>query len=185
MLHYMGTRQAPRKYPVPEAHLATSIATELCDVCTKRAWTPKTFSTLLDAPFEQDSVTITYVVTSEELRTSVLNGCRFCRTLADGIHGRMFLDEMYQRWNKTDSWPESVNSGDSKSPEYGDEAIEQEQEEDGNDWNDASAFNEEKIADDVTGGWEAWEDRDTLFEASTFEVRLSFEREVEDCARKG
>ncbi|CAO2650182.1 Nn.00g014740.m01.CDS01 [Neocucurbitaria sp. VM-36] len=158
MLQYMGTRQPPRKYPIPEEQSTSSAGKQLCSICIERTWTPKLFSKLANALPEEQSITETYMLTSEELRMS-------------GV-----LDELYERWNKTDSWPGSTASDDDNSSDLEGQGNDQEQEEAGDGWNDASAFNEEEIAEDVTGGWDAWEDRDTLCESANFEVKLSFER---------
>jgi hypothetical protein len=175
MLQYMGTRQPPRKYNVP-ANGSASSPKDPCDICTSRAWTPELFATLESAPSEQERVSVQYAITAEELRSSVIEGCKFCRTLANGVHGKVFLDELYERFERTDSWPGSEQDGGEETSLDKHEAMDQGAEEVEFEWNDASAFNEEDINDDVTGGWDAWEDRDTLNQACLFEIELSFER---------
>ncbi|KAF1937683.1 HET-domain-containing protein [Clathrospora elynae] len=178
MLNYRGTRQPPRKYRIPETQAIASPREDPCDICLTRTWTPKLFSTLAEASIEDKSVSSIYGVMSHELRKSVLEGCQFCRTLADGIHGRVFLDELYARYEITDSLPASIASENDTLSGAGDTYPGEESagEEDVHEWNDASTFNEEEIDDDVTGGWEAWKDRDTLAETCSFKISLSFER---------
>ncbi|KAH7383880.1 heterokaryon incompatibility protein-domain-containing protein [Pyrenochaeta sp. MPI-SDFR-AT-0127] len=181
MLHYMGTRQPPRQYPVYEEPSTAPAATDPCNTCLTRVWTPKLYLTLSNTSPEDEAASCSYIVTSHELRESVQQGCKFCRTIADGIHGRVFLDELYERWNKTDSYPESlVSAGKEGATREGHASLEDnasDQAEAGaeDDWNGASAFNEE-MEEDATGGWETWQDRDTLTEVCKFQIKLSFER---------
>jgi hypothetical protein len=146
-------------------------------MCTLRTWTPELFTNFRNTPLKQERVSVAHEITAEELRNSVIEGCGFCRTLGDGVHGRVFLDELYERFEKTDSWSGSdTGSGEEASPDVEHGAASQESEDVESEWNDASAFNEEDIDDDVTGGWDAWEDRDTLNQACLFKIELSFER---------
>jgi hypothetical protein len=175
MLQYMGTRQPPRKYNVPP-NGATTLPKNPCDICTSRTWTKELFATIRNAPLMQARVSVQYHITTEELRNSVINGCRFCRTLADGVHGKVFLDELYERFERTDSWPGSEVASVEASTYTDDGDVDKSPEEVESEWNDASAFDAEEINDDVTGGWDAWEDRDTLVQARIFSIELSFER---------
>jgi hypothetical protein len=117
-----------------------------------------------------------YRISSEELRVSVLGGCGFCKTLADGVNGTVFLGELYERFGKTDSRSGSNASDQEENCDVANEVVSELSDQTETGWEDASVFNEEDSADDVTGGWDAWEDRDTLIEACLFEVEISFER---------
>lgn len=120
-----------------------------------------------------------YRISSEQLWVSVLGGCGFCKTLADGVNGIVFLGELYGRFGKADS---RSGSNATEERENCDVANEVESEQSGQietGWEDASTFNEEEFDDDVTGGWDTWKDRDTLIEACLFEVEISFERSQE------
>jgi hypothetical protein len=175
MLQYMGSRQPPRKYIVPEVNQPKPPLKDACSICSTRVWTPRLFHSLRGAPLEQDCISSTYNLTSQELRKSATEGCSFCRTIADGVHGKVFLDELYARFEKTESWPGSADSKDEATEsEDGTGSDEPNPKED--DWKGASAFNEEDIAGDVTGGLDAWDNRDTLIEPCDFMIVLSFER---------
>lgn len=169
MLQYMGSRQPPRKYTVPEVEPTT------CQICLTRVWTPRLFQSIRGAHAKNDRVIHTYDLTSQELRESAIDGCGFCRTIADGVHGKVFLDELYARFEKTESWPGSGKSDDEVT-DVGDEASSDNPDIEEDDWRAASAFNEEEIGKDVTGGWDTWDDRDTLIEPCIFRASLSFER---------
>lgn len=131
------------------------------------------FEAINAAPVDQDRVSIQYQVTSEELRRSVVGECEFCKTLADGVHGRVFLDELYERLERTDSDSGSNTSEDvAGSSEKTDEKPKDV--ESGSP--ETFASDEEEIENDVTGDWDTWEDRDTLLEACQFKIELSFER---------
>src|SRR5688572_19434124 len=97
MLQYMGSRQPPRAYKPSTDKTQISPKTHVCQVCQNRAWTPELFQKLLKASAEIERVTHEYCITSHEIRSSVLRGCKFCHSLADGINGRVFLDELYTR----------------------------------------------------------------------------------------
>jgi hypothetical protein len=122
---------------------------------------------------EQDRVSLHYQITSEELRKSVLEGCGFCKTLADGIHGKVFLDELYERLENSDSCS-GIN--DSDDVESRNETLDEESKDVEPDWTDASTFNEEELDDDITGGWDTWKERDSLIEACQFGIDISFEK---------
>lgn len=173
MLHYMGTRQPPRKYVVAEADTSTLSHNQSCSICRSRMWTPESFRAINDAPTEQERISVHYQITSEELRKSVLGGCEFCKTLADGIHGKVFLDELYQRLQESDS---SSGTNASNDVESCSENANKEPDDLEHEWADASAFNEEEFDNDITGGWDAWEERDILIEACHFQFEVSFER---------
>lgn len=180
MLLYMGTRQPPRKYPVSKDLVTVQVAGDPCNICLARVWTQELYSTLGQTSIENEAASWSYEISSQELRESVQQGCKFCRTIADGVHGRVFLDELYERWNKTDSYPGTPASGDvegsgSEREDAEDEAGDQTREGAEEDWDDASAFNEQ-MEEDMTGGWDAWDNRDTLIEACNFQITLSFER---------
>lgn len=177
MLQYQGTRQAPRKYHVPGDYLVTSAARSPCNICLSRIWTPELFLALSRTPTQEDIYAITYRVSSQELRNSVLEGCKFCRTIADGIHGRVFLDELYKRFEKTDSFLGSSVLGDEEVAGSGKITSGQVEIEAEEQLSDASGIEEEDIKNDVIEGWDAWEDRDTLARVCTFTVELVFDRE--------
>jgi hypothetical protein len=176
MLQYVGTRQAPRKYPMPGAHNAAFTPKDPCDDCLKRVWSPHLLSKLINTPPEQDSVSISYEVTSQRLRISLLEGCRFCQTLADGIYGKVYLDEHYEIFQQNIGRSEVDSSDKNDVVDTVGQESDQEDDRADDDWNDASAFNEDSDADDVPGGWDFWQDRDVLAEACDFVVDLSFER---------
>lgn len=91
----------------------------------------------------------------------------------------MFLDDLYSRFGATGSvCDDSAPSDVPRDNEIGDSSDECEIDQD--DWNDATAFNEEEIEDDETGGWDTWTDRDTLLEGCIFKVDLKFERGEDD-----
>lgn len=163
MLQYRGTRQAPRKYLVPE-HTVSASSTSLCSSCRSCVWTSSLYSNLRTVISDEKQFVTSYQASASDLRFSVLHGCKWCKTLADGIHGRVFLDSVYEQWNKTDSWPSSASDGKEEN---------QNDEEDG--WNDASVFNTE-VDSDPAGGWNSDEDRDTLAFDCVFSVDISFER---------
>lgn len=173
MLQYMGTRQTPRKYVVPEPDNTTLPPSYPCKICYTRVWIPESFAAINAAPLDQDRVSVHYQVTSEELRRSVLGDCGFCKTLADGVHGKIFLDELYERLERSDSASGSNTSGEMESS---DETTDEEPENTDSASTEASAFNEEEMGDEFAGGWDVWEDRDTLVEACQFKIDLSFER---------
>lgn len=95
-------------------------------------------------------------MSSLALRASVLGGGRWCRTLGDGIHGRIFLDAIYEHWEKTESWPEEGSVGES------DEGNKDEKNEAKSDFDAASNSKQEKNHeeedenDDLTGGWSSY-----------------------------
>ncbi|USP78816.1 HET-domain-containing protein [Curvularia clavata] len=173
MLQYMGTRQPPRKYVVPEPDNITLPPSYPCEICYTRVWVPELFEGIKAAPVDQDRVSIHYPVTSEELRRSVFGECGFCKTIADGVHGKIFLDELYERLERSDS---ASGSNTSDDIEGSDEATDKQPKDTDSAWTAASAFNEEELENDFTGGWDVWEDRDTLVEACQFKIDLSFER---------
>ncbi|KAJ4303821.1 hypothetical protein N0V90_002722 [Kalmusia sp. IMI 367209] len=118
-----------------------------------------------------------------------MQGCQFCRSLADGIHGRVFLDALYDQWNKTESWPstgshadveEKLEGGSEKNNEAEEALGVEEDDDDESGWKDVSAFNEEFYEDELTGGWNAYEDKDTLELPCHFSMTLSFERGEDD-----
>ncbi|KAF2124911.1 HET-domain-containing protein [Dothidotthia symphoricarpi CBS 119687] len=177
MLHYFG-RHAPRKYTVPDIHPIVSPPRDPCEICLSRAWTSDFYTALIDLPIEIQSHCIKYRVSSQELRRSTLQGCKFCRTLADGIHGKLFYDDLYQRFRGKETG--SVSAGTDNCVVMEDEIADQDAEKEEDDWNDASGFNEELIDNDPTDGWGAWIDHDTLMEACILEVAISFERGKEE-----
>lgn len=142
-----------------------------------QVWTPNLFLALRSASPKELQFATSYQVNSLVLRASVLRGCSWCKTLADGIHGRIFLDAMYEQWAKTESWPEegSVGGTDDENKDVKNEAK--------NEWDTASKFNhetnheEEDENEDSTGGWSSYEDKDTLAAICNFKVELSFRRE--------
>jgi len=177
MLQYMGAHQPPRKYPIAPDFNFTPCDASFCESCTSSVWTLNLFSALQSASPEELQVTTSYQVSSSALRASVMGGCRWCRTLADGIHGRIFLDAMYKQCAKTESWLEegSVSENDAGNKDAKNEAS--------SEWDAASNFNDEKNHDDEdeyddsTDGWSSYEDKDTLAAICNFEVELSFKRE--------
>lgn len=184
MLQYMGSRQPPRKYVIPSDKPPAPTRKDSCDICQTRTWTSKLVWRIRDAPVEMINISHEYELTSKELRKSVIEGCKFCRTLADGVHGKVFLDDLYARFQKSETWPSDATS-DEKTSE-GEEEIPFDPEEDEENaqaseaWNEASAFNEDELDGDVTGGWDTWQDRDTLDEQCKFNIKLSFERGEDD-----
>jgi len=179
MLRYKGTLQPPRKYTVLDG-FTSSLPRDPCSICLTRVWTPDLFASLSKTPSDKSSVSARYKISSHELRKSVVEGCGFCRTIADGVNGGVFFDELYARFENTDSWPGSTASNrdgtENENEAANDEDDEDDDDDDDKGWNDASAFNEEGLEDDETGGWDAWQDRDTLREECNFLVELSFER---------
>jgi len=172
MLRYKGTLQPPRKYTVPDGPTLFPPRNP-CSICLTRVWTPDLFASLSETPSDKSSVLVRYTISSHELRKSVVEGCGFCRTIADGVNGRVFLDELYARFENTDSWPGSIASNKNGTDNENEAADDEKDDDEG--WNDASAFNEEELEDE-TGGWDVWEDRDTLSEECNLLVELSFER---------
>jgi hypothetical protein len=180
MLRYMGSIQLPRKYPV-NADYRASPAQLPCSICPSRVWTTDLYPALEALPASESRWVKEYQITAEELRNSVLQGCQFCRTLADGIHGRVFLDEMYERFMENNASLES-DGGDSDThntsdnldtdePMEGDEHIM----DDGSSDN-TSDMSEEHSNDDSNERWDIWDDRDTLTIECNFRIQLSFER---------
>lgn len=161
--------QPPRKYTIPEPDPLASPITTPCAVCTSKAWTAELYTKLKTATNDVKSSVHRYTLTSNELREMVIRGCQFCRSLADGIHGQIFLDELYARFEA-----QEVNSSGEDEDILGETSGENNQDEE--EWNDASAFNEDDIDDDVTGGWDTWQDRDTLSENRKMNVEMSFEQ---------
>ncbi|KAF2798793.1 HET-domain-containing protein [Melanomma pulvis-pyrius CBS 109.77] len=164
MLQYMGSLQPPRKYPIPQDRSSKSTTTSPCKSCTSAIWTPNFYSALRAVPPDDSQFVTSYQVSSSALRNSTLDGCRWCRTLADGIHGRIFLDALYEQWEKTESWPSEGSNGE-----------ESEHEEEIKEWDTATAFNDDGDGD-PTGGWNSYEDLDTLAVKCNFSIELSFER---------
>ena len=187
--------QAPRKYPVPVNSASTlpssaaASGSTICSQCSETIWTIDLFAKLQKLPSGEQQFVSVHDVHSSQLRDSVMQGCLFCKSLADGIHGKVFLETLYEQWNHTDSWPSNGSDGDLEEDSDaggndGDEARETLQLEDNHksdsDGNDVSAFNEEFYEDDITGGWNAYEDKDTLEMPCHFHMELSFERGEDD-----
>ncbi|KAF2180946.1 HET-domain-containing protein [Zopfia rhizophila CBS 207.26] len=178
MLQYMGTRQVPRKNPTPEGSTPESPIKSPCNLCLTNLWTPSLFTDLRTVPREEVQFVASYQIATSDLRTSVIQGCKWCTTLADGIHGRVFLDALYEQWNKTDSWPSDASDDEREVQDEENTTHDEEeanQDDAGNEWNDASAFND-NVENDPTGRWDPYEDRDTLALECLFSVALSFER---------
>lgn len=176
MLQYLGTRQPPRKYTIQDLQTVTTPPKNSCDLCRARVWSPEHFSRLSQAPVELETVALSYGISSKELRKSALGGCEFCRTIADGIHGRVFLDELYERLRDGNSRSEDTGSSDYESDADGEGDSEGDTGEEQVAWDSASAFNEEDMGEDISGGWDTWQDRDTLLEPCDFKIELMFER---------
>jgi hypothetical protein len=116
-------------------------------------------------------------VSSSALRASILGGCGWCRTLGDGIHGRIFLDAIYEQWAETESWPEEGSVGENDDGNK-DEKNEAKSDRDAaSDSNQEKSHEEEDESDDSTGGWSSYEDKDTLATICNFKVELLFRRE--------
>ncbi|RAR11243.1 isocitrate dehydrogenase [Stemphylium lycopersici] len=179
MLRFLDTRQPPRKYVIPGTPATAPSFNDSCETCRTRIWTHSSFETLKHAPAEQSRVSMHYRISSEQLWVSVLGGCGFCKTLADGVNGIVFLGELYGRFGKADSRSGSNATEERKNCDVANEVESEQSGQIETGWEDASTFNEEEFDDDVTGGWDTWKDRDTLIEACLFEVEISFERSQE------
>ncbi|PSN72120.1 HET-domain-containing protein [Corynespora cassiicola Philippines] len=167
MLQYKGTRQPPRKYLLP-ADVDRRLNVGGCLVCAARFWTADLLSKLKRTPADKTSLKASYGFNTEELRKSVLKGCPWCRTIADGVHGRIFLDELYAEWNQESDDDEDRGSALFESDEDSDV---------GGKEKNAFGFNEGELSDDSTGGWRSWQDRETLASSCDFNITASFERD--------
>lgn len=177
MLHFLGTRQAPRKYPVPEAPIVNATPKDLCGNCYTLVWNERLFSILASTHIEQETVSTTYKVTSHDIRQSTLIGCGFCRTLADGINGSVYLNEHYDMFRQTQDSSESEQSANERHVEV--QSMEDYEVFAGtdNDWNDADAFNADEGSDSsMSDAWDFWQDRDTLVDECDLKITLFFVR---------
>jgi hypothetical protein len=108
-------------------------------------------------------------VSSSVLRDSVLRGCKWCISLADGINGRIFLDAIYEQWAKTESWPEESEGEETEHKELGTGEKE-------NDWSHVTTLDEDDEDNESAAGWDSYEDKDVLAMKYNIEVNLSFKR---------
>jgi hypothetical protein len=181
MIRYMGWEQPARPYPIPsESHLTSELA---CKLCRTRVWTPQLFRDLQECPHNQSTYSKEYEVNTADLRRSIVaEGCKWCRTVADGIYGITYLDRMYEQWNQTDSWPESgSDAADSDLSEYNERETEPELPE-----VEGRAYDSEKdnpTKDEESAQHDSLElvasfetNEDILLLDCTFTVQLEFER---------
>lgn len=176
MLQYMGTRQPPRAYPVLSRDSTDTENSLLCDSCRDSLWTVALFDKLKADGSSASALRHIYTTSSGHLRQASIEGCRWCQGLADGIHGRAYLDAVYDAWAQSDE-----QSGEGSDISFSDEIA---------DLEEASADSgpgEEQVPDqcmlgdaeyDPAGIWDPGRDHDTLAIQCEFEVTLSFERNV-------
>ncbi|KAF3039016.1 hypothetical protein E8E12_006925 [Didymella heteroderae] len=154
MLQFKGTRQAPRKYTIPVSDGNNSTSSKsLCVHCLTRVWNSKLITALSNAPLEQESVAVSYDLSTSILRQSVIAG---------------FYD-LYQATIDDDASISSENTG---SQATGDpEGVS-----DDDAWVGAEDFNEDASYDEVAGAWDLWQERDVLQDEVDLMIGLRFER---------
>jgi hypothetical protein len=156
MLQYMGTRQPPRPYPLPKEGTKCDIsAGDLCTLCRTTLWTSQLLddlkSSTATAPI---SFQYTYITSAETIRCAAIAGCPWCRGLANGIHGRIYLDSVYDAW--AEGSPDDESSDDDEEDDSHDDSSESSQK--------TEADNRSAAADDhdPAGIWDPNTDHDTL-----------------------
>jgi hypothetical protein len=166
MLQYMGTSQPPRPYPLPKDDGHKENATDLCTDCQSKLWTSKLLDDIISsATSDPASFNHTYVNSSDAIRRAAIEGCSWCRSLANGIHGRVYLDSVY------DSWAQGSPDEDSSDDGENEDSLGVPEEDDKGGPEDGSP-----VADgDPAGIWDPVADHDTLSYQCRFKIRLSFE----------
>src|SRR5271167_2547974 len=104
MLSYMGNKQSPRQYPLSGDVSSIPDGSSICDYCASYVFTP-TLSAGLVAAWEakQDAFTYSYERSSQDLRQSCIGGCKWCQGLANGILTFVYLESVYEKWNRSSS----------------------------------------------------------------------------------
>lgn len=167
MLQYNGNRQPPRPYPLPK-DTKPDYKPQLCRKCQTKVWTTQLLEGLVLGTAEnQTSFGHAYVDSAQAIRLAAIEGCPWCRGLANGIHTRVYLDSVY------DNWAEG-------SEEYDSDIEDSEQDND----LDMVGKEEETESEDgpqITNGqgpastWYLDPDHDTLAYECQFQIELSFE----------
>jgi hypothetical protein len=171
MLHYMGTVQPPRPYPLPKDIKREDNITHLCTNCQTTLWTSKLLDDLkLSATKGQTSFLYTYVNSAETIRRAAIEGCPWCCGLANGIHGQVYLDSVYDAWAKGS--PDEDDSDDEEQHDgFGIADSSQRTESDGG--------SPDADDHDPTGIWDPDAASDTLAYPCEFKITLSFELDSE------
>jgi hypothetical protein len=166
MLQYMGTRQPPRPYPKCEEN-----TNHFCTECQTTLWTSELLNKFKSSSTSgQASFLYTYVDSAEHIRRAAIEGCPWCRGLANGIHGRAYLDSVYDAWAQ----------GSQDDEEHSDDE-EQDGDLDAPDSVPLGADSGSSMADDhdPAGIWDLETDHDTLAYPCRFKITLSFESNSE------
>jgi hypothetical protein len=167
----MGTRQPPRPYPLLRDATPDDSTRDLCTDCQTTLWTSKLLDDLkLSTTKAQASFQYTYVNSAETIRHAAIEGCPWCRGLANGIHGRAYLDSTYDAWAQGSQDDDSSDDGEQDGgfdvPDHGKRT----ESDDGS-----------PVADDhdPAGIWDLDTDHDTLAYPCQFKITLSFESDSE------
>jgi hypothetical protein len=101
-----------------------------------------------------------------------MEGCPWCRGLANGIHGRAYLDSTY------DAWAQGSQDSDCSGDEAQEDGLDVHDAGKGRESDDGSLVPDE---DDPAGIWDLETDHDTLVYPCEFNITLSFESNGEGC----
>ena len=103
----------PKPYPLTAKVEQSEGGHYLCKRCRTNVWT----STLLDdlkahQGTPQSRRSFAYEVSAREIRQSAIQACLWCRSMANGIHGRVHLDTAYDTWAQFNSDDEYADDED-------------------------------------------------------------------------
>lgn len=131
-------------------------------------WTSSLFSVLRAVAPDEVRFKKSYNITASELRICATQGCKWCKSLADGIHSCVHLNSIYDQFNHSASSESNASTEEDPDQDGGEKGF--------SDVSDSDHERAKEGSEDPTPGGDVDPDLDTLAFECQFSVELSFQR---------